>query len=92
MSKIYLIGESHGMQFVGHMTEAEAGSRLDVYQQISRAEYRRNRQAGIPSWGERQTEQARNASRNPSRAKRWEMRAAKARKKAGISQDANQAG
>lgn len=82
MSKIYLIGEKNGVRFVGHMTNNEACARLDSHQMIGKAEYRRCRQDGIPSWGETQTEQARKASRNPSRAKRWEMRAAKARDEA----------
>ena len=52
MKKQYMIGEKNGQKFVAH---AENLSVLDGAVEITKAEYRRHRAAGIPSWGEAQT-------------------------------------
>lgn len=75
MKKQYMIGEKNGQKFVAH---AERLSILDGAVEITKAEYRRHRVAGIPSWGEAQTVNAKASARNPKRAARWAMRAAMA--------------
>lgn len=79
MKKLYMIGEKNNQKFVAHETRLDA---LDNAMEITKAEYRRHRAAGIPSWGEHKTEAARSASRNPKRAERWSKRAAEARQEA----------
>ena len=76
MKKQYMIGEKNGQKFVAH---AEHLSILDGAVGITKVEYRRHRAAGIPSWGEAQTVNAKASARNPKRAARWAMRAATAR-------------
>lgn len=78
MSKVYMIGEKNGEKYVAHTDSWP----LDGATQITKAEYRRHRAAGVPSWGEHKTEAAKNASRNPKRAARWAKRAAMARREA----------
>lgn len=46
---------------------------------ITKAEYRRYRAAGIPSWGEAQTVNAKASAHDPERAARWAARAMQAR-------------
>lgn len=79
MKKQYMIGEKNGQKFVAH---AERLSILDGAVEITKAEYRRHRVAGIPSWGEAQTVNAKASARNPKRAARWAMRAAMAHREA----------
>ena len=76
MKKQYMIGEKNGQKFVAH---AENLSVLDGAVEITKAEYRRPRAAGIPSWGEAQTVNAKASARKPKRAARWAMRRAAAR-------------
>lgn len=78
MSKVYMIGEKNGKKYVAH-TDSRP---LDNAVEITKAEYRRHRAAGVPSWGEQQTANAKASSYNPTRARRWRMRAAQARKDA----------
>ena len=78
MSKIYMIGEKNGQKFVGHMTKRDAAM-FDNNMEITKAEYRRHRAAGIPSWGERVTAIAKQESSGPKRARRWAARQAKAK-------------
>ena len=73
MKKQYMIGEKNGQKFVAHATRLDI---LDGAVEITKAEYRRHRAAGIPSWGEAQTVNAKAQSRNPKRAARWAARAA----------------
>ena len=75
MKKQYMIGEKNGQKFVAH---GQMGI-LDGAVEISKAEYRRHRAAGVPSWGEELTAKNKALHRNPKRAHRWELRAAKAR-------------
>lgn len=49
MKKQYMIGEKNGQKFVAHATRLDI---LDGAVEITKAEYRRHRAAGIPSWGE----------------------------------------
>lgn len=72
MKKQYMIGEKNGQKFVAHGTRLDI---LDGAMRITKAEYRRHRAAGIPSWGEVQTANAKAQSRNPKRAARWAVRA-----------------
>ena len=72
MSKVYMIGEKNGQKYVAHT----ATRPMDNAEEITKAEYRRHRAAGIPSWGEAQTVNAKAQSRNPKRAARWAARAA----------------
>lgn len=65
MKKQYMIGEKNGQKFVAHATRLDI---LDGAVEITKAEYRRHRAAGIPSWGEAQTVNAKAQSRNPKRA------------------------
>lgn len=81
MSKIYMIGEKNGQKFVGHMTKRDAAM-FDNNMKITKAEYRRHRAAGIPSWGERVTAIAKQESSDPKRARRWAARQAKAKAEA----------
>lgn len=67
MKKQYMIGEKNGQKFVAHATRLDI---LDGAVEITKAEYRRHRAAGIPSWGEAQTVNAKAQSRNPKRAAR----------------------
>lgn len=76
MKKQYMIGEKNGQKFVAH---AEHLSILDGAVGITKVEYRRHRAAGIPSWGEAQTVNAKASARNPKRAARWAMPAPTAR-------------
>lgn len=78
MSKIYMIGERNGKKYVAHVDKTGA-TVLDNSVEITKAEYRRHRAAGVPSWGEEQTAKARALHRDPKRASRWAARAAKAR-------------
>lgn len=78
MSKVYMIGEKNGKKYVAH-TDSRP---LDNATEITKAEYRRHRAAGVPSWGEQQTINAKADSYNPTRARRWRMRAAQAQKDA----------
>lgn len=73
MKKQYMIGEKNGQKFVAHATRLDI---LDGAVEITKAEYRRHRAAGISSWGEAQTANAKAQSRNPKRAARWAARAA----------------
>lgn len=75
MSKVYMIGEKNGKKYVAHTD----GHPLDSAEEITKAEYRRHRAAGIPSWGEQQTAAEKSAARNSKRAMHWAMRRAKAR-------------
>ncbi len=75
MSKVYMIGEKNGQKFVAH-TDSRP---LDNAVEITKAEYRRHRAAGVPSWGERMASIAKQESRDPKRARRWAERGAKAR-------------
>lgn len=71
MSKIYMIGEKNGQKFVGHMTKRDAAM-FDNNMEITKAEYRRHRAAGIPSWGERVTAIAKQESSDPNlMSNRW---------------------
>ena len=79
MKKQYMIGEKNGQKFVAH---AEHLGILDGAVGITKAEYRRYRAAGIPSWGEAQTVNAKASARNPKRAVRWAARRAVARQQA----------
>lgn len=72
MKKLYMIGEKNGQKFVAH---GQMGI-LDGAVEITKAEYRRHREAGIPSWGEAQATAAKMRSRDPKRAARWAGRAA----------------
>lgn len=81
MSKIYMIGERNGKKYVAHVDKTGA-TVLDNSVEITKAEYRRHRAAGVPSWGEEQTAKARALHRDPKRASRWAARAAKSRKEA----------
>lgn len=72
MKKQYMIGEKNGQKFVAH---GQMGI-LDSALEISKAEYRRHRKAGIPSWGETQATAAKMRTRDPKRAARWAARAA----------------
>lgn len=78
MRKAYMIGEKNGKKYVAH-TDSRP---LDNAEEITKAEYRRHRAAGIPSWGERVTAIAKQESSDPKRARRWAARAAMARKEA----------
>lgn len=78
MSKVYMVGEKNGKKYVAHTD----GHPLDNAEEITKAEYRRYRAAGIPSWGEERTAMEKSAARDPKRARRWELRAALARKEA----------
>ena len=81
MSKIYMIGERNGKKY-GAQVDKTGAAVLDNSVEITKAEYRRHRAAGVPSWGEEQTAKARALHRDPKRASRWAARAAKARKEA----------
>ena len=65
MKKQYMIGEKNGQKFVAHATRLDI---LDGAVEITKAEYRRHRAAGIPSWGERVTAIAKQESSDPKRA------------------------
>lgn len=78
MSKVYMIGERNGKKYVAHMDKRSAAV-LDNSMEITKAEYRRHRAAGVPSWGEEQTARDKALHRDPKRASRWAARAAKAR-------------
>ena len=67
MKKQYMIGEKNGQKFVAH---AEHLSILDGAVGITKVEYRRHRAAGIPSWGEAQTVNAKASMR--AATARWE--------------------
>ena len=75
MSKVYMIGEKNGQKYVAHT----ATRPLDNAEEITKAEYRRHRATGIPSWGERVTAIAKQESSDPKRAWRWAARRAKAK-------------
>ena len=75
MSKIYMIGEKNGLKYVAH-TDSRP---LDNATEITKAEYRRHRSAGVPSWGEQLTATEKENARNPKRAAHWAMRRAKAK-------------
>ena len=75
MSKIYMIGEKNGLKYVAH-TDSRP---LDNATEITKAEYRRHRSAGVPSWGEQLTATEKENARNPKRAAHWAMRKAKAK-------------
>lgn len=64
MSKVYMIGEKNGQKYVAHT----ATRPMDNAEEITKAEYRRHRAAGIPSWGERVTAIAKQESSDPKRA------------------------
>lgn len=77
--KKYMIGEQNGQKFVAH------GTRLDILDdavEITKAEYRAHRAAGIPSLGAVQTAAAKAKARNPKRAARWAAKAVTSRKMA----------
>lgn len=76
MRKAYMIGEKNGKKYVAH-TDSRP---LDNAVEITKAEYRRHRAAGIPSWGEERTAMEKSAARDSKRAQHWAMRGAKARK------------
>ena len=78
MSKVYMIGEKNGQKYVAHT----ATRPMDNAEEITKAEYRRHRAAGIPSWGERVTAIAKQESSDPKRARRWAARQAKAKAEA----------
>lgn len=79
MKKQYMIGEKNGKKYVAHTDNPAV---LDGAMEITKAEYRRHRTSGIPSWGEEQTAKARAQARNPKRAARWAVRAEVARQAA----------
>lgn len=83
MRKAYMIGEKNGKKYVAH-TDSRP---LDNAEEITKAEYRRHRAAGIPSWGEHVTAIAKQKSSDPKRARRWAERGAKARKDARTMED-----
>ena len=64
MSKVYMIGEKNEQKYVAHT----ATRPMDNAEEITKAEYRRHRAAGIPSWGERVTAIAKQESSDPKRA------------------------
>lgn len=76
MQKLYIIGEKDGKRFVAHTANINA---LDYALEITKAEYRRHRESGIPSLGEYQTEAKRSAAQKFERAARWDFRNRKAR-------------
>lgn len=76
MKKQYMIGEKNGQKFVAH---AEHLGILDGAVGITKAEYRRYCAAGILSWGEAQTVNAKASAHDPERAARWAARAMQAR-------------
>lgn len=78
MSKVYMIGERNGKKYVAHMDKRSAAV-LDNSMEITKAEYRRHRAAGVPSWGEELTAYNKALHRDSKRASRWAARAAKAR-------------
>ena len=68
MSKVYMIGEKNGQKYVAHT----ATRPMDNAEEITKAEYRRHRAAGIPSWGERVTAIAKQESSDPNlMSNRW---------------------
>ena len=79
MNKAYMIGEKNGQKYVAHTATRPP---LDNAQEITKAEYRRHRAAGIPSWVERVTAIAKQESSDPKRARRWAARRAKAKAEA----------
>lgn len=80
MRKVYMIGEKNGKKYVAH-TDSRP---LDNAREITKAEYRRRRAAGIPSWGERVVSIAKQGSYDPKRALHWAMRNSKARREVHI--------
>lgn len=74
MRKVYMIGEKNGKKYVAH-TDSRP---LDNAEEITKAEYRRHRAAGIPSWGEERTAMEKSAARSSKRKRNWWARRIKA--------------
>lgn len=77
MSKVYMIGEWNGKKYVAHMDKHSAAA-LDNSREITKAEYRCHRAAGVSSWGEEQAAMDKALHHDPMRARRWAVRAANA--------------
>ena len=54
--RIYVRGLLCGQEYVGHMTKMDANYSIDSHEEISKAEYQKLRNDGMPSYGEYETE------------------------------------
>ena len=68
--KIYVIGTVNGKEFAGHMTKQDANWMLDTHREVSKAEYRAARAAGMPSYGEHVTT-CKHKGCEPMKRTRW---------------------
>lgn len=68
--RIYVRGLLCGQEYVGHMTKMDANYSLDSHEEISKAEYQKLRNDGMPSYGEYETE-CRRQGIKPRRRSWW---------------------